>query len=247
MHLTIQEVARLAGTTSRTLRHYDRIGLLRPAGVGANGWRRYGPDEFLRLQRILLLRDMGIGLAQIAEMLDSEADPEAALRQHLTWLTQERDLLDRRIAAVERTVARIQRGQDPMADEMFDGFDHTAHREEVTKRWGADAYATGDRWWRELGDDGRAAFQREVRELNADWTRLAAAGEAPESPAAQALAARHVAWLRSVPGTPDDTVAYVRGLGDMYVADPRFARNYGDEQGAVFVRDALRAWADERA
>ena len=79
--------------------------------------------------------------------------------------------------------------------------------------------------------------------LAADWTAAAEAGTDPASDEAQALAARHVAWLADIPGTPKDggrpPMAYVLGLGDMYVADPRFAANYGGVDGATFVRDAL--------
>ena len=53
---SIQQIAKLAGTTSRTLRHYDEIGLLTPTGVGSNGYRRYDSVALVRLQRILLLR-----------------------------------------------------------------------------------------------------------------------------------------------------------------------------------------------
>ena len=66
-----------------------------------------------------------------------------------------------------------------------------------------------------------------------------------DSAAAQELAARHVAWLRGIPGTPAaDLAGYVRGLGEMYVADERFGANYGGAEGAAFVRDALAVFAD---
>ncbi|WP_156758876.1 MerR family transcriptional regulator [Microbacterium karelineae] len=250
--MSIQQVARLTGTTSRTLRHYDQIGLLRPSRTGSNGYRRYGSAELVRLQRILLLRELGLGLTQIAEILESEEDDESrALRTHLTWLNTERDRIGRQIAAVEQTVARIERGEDPMDESMFDGFDHTQYKEEVTERWGSDAYQQGDAWWRGLSDDDRAGFQRETRELGDAWARAAEAGTDPTSPEARELAERHVAWLRGIPGTPAQdparVAAYVRGLGDMYVADPRFGRNYGGAEGAGFVRDALYAWADRSA
>jgi hypothetical protein len=71
-----------------------------------------------------------------------------------------------------------------------------------------------------------------------------------DSGEAQELARRHVEWLTGIPGTPAaggtgerDIKGYVTGLGDMYVADPRFAANYGGEAGAAFVRDALRIYA----
>ena len=61
MDWSVQQIATLAGTTSRTLRHYDDVGLLKPSRTGNNGYRYYGQDALVRLQRILLLRDLGLG------------------------------------------------------------------------------------------------------------------------------------------------------------------------------------------
>ena len=80
---SIQQIAKLAGTTSRTLRHYDELGLLTPSGVGANGYRRYDAAALVRLQRILLLRELGLGLEQIAEVLRRSEAEVAALRRVL--------------------------------------------------------------------------------------------------------------------------------------------------------------------
>ncbi|RXZ45179.1 TipAS antibiotic-recognition domain-containing protein, partial [Agromyces binzhouensis] len=95
----------------------------------------------------------------------------------------------------------------------------------------------------------RAAWKERSAALGRDWTAAADSGVAPDSVEAQALAKRHVEWLTGIPGTPagtpgGDVRAYVIGLGEMYVADPRFAANYGGEQGAAFVRDALRVFAE---
>ncbi|WP_035859783.1 MerR family transcriptional regulator [Kitasatospora cheerisanensis] len=77
----IAEVARMSGVTARTLRHYSEIGLLRPAWIGANGHRHYAEDELLRLRQILVLRELGLGLREIGEILSSQADRLEALRQ----------------------------------------------------------------------------------------------------------------------------------------------------------------------
>lgn len=136
-----------------------------------------------------------------------------------------------------------------MAEKMFDGFDHTQYEDEVTERWGADAYARSDRWWRDMDAAEKAAWKQRTADLGRDWTDAAARGLDPAGAEAQEIAARHVAWLTGIPGTPagdgGDLKAYVTGLGDMYVADPRFAANYGGAEGAAFVRDALRVHADE--
>ncbi|MET4224637.1 MerR family transcriptional regulator [Oerskovia enterophila] len=250
---SIQEIARLAGTTSRTLRHYDAIGLLVPSRVGHNGYRHYNGSALVRLQRILLLRDLGVGLPAVAEILarDGEASPAVqarALRTHLDALRAEQQRLARQIASVEHTITTMEGGGRLMADEMFDGFDHTQHEAEVTERWGADAYRTGDAWWRGLSPQDKAAYQERTRQLAEDWTAAAQTGVEPGSDEAQALAQRHVEWLSSIPGTPGHGAApvreYVVGLGEMYVADERFAANYGGVEGATFVRDALAVYAD---
>ncbi|WP_243076102.1 MerR family transcriptional regulator [Microbacterium sp. SS28] len=250
MEWSIQQVAKLAGTTSRTLRHYDDIGLLAPSSVGHNGYRHYDQASLVRLQRILLLRDLGLGLPQIGEVLARETSEASALESHLAWLRQEQDRLARQVGSVEATIRALRGGERLMAQDMFDGFDHTQYKDEVEDRWGKDAYARSDAWWRGMDAGEKAAFKERVQRLGADWIAAAESGAAPDGAEAQDLARRHVEWLTGIPGTPaevpgGDVKAYVIGLGEMYVADPRFAKNYGGETGAAFVRDALRVYAEE--
>jgi len=240
----IQQVARLTGVTSRTLRHYDDIGLVRPSRTGAGGIRYYDADALVRLQRVLLLRALGLGLPAIAEVLAGETRDVNALHAHRDWLRQEQERLARQLASVEATIEALEGGEEPMAEQMFDGFDHTRYRGEVEERWGADAYAKGDAWWRGMSAAERAEWQAGSARLGADWIDAAARGIAPDADAAQELARRHVAWLAAIPGTPGAVKEYVVGLGEMYIADPRFAANYGGEEGAAFVRDALRVYAE---
>lgn len=246
---SIQEIARLTGTTSRTLRHYDAIGLLPPTRVGHNGYRWYSGDTLVRLQRILVLRGLGLSLPEVEQALRDEHDALVALRDHLHRLRQEQRRLVRQAASVERTIAALEGGGRLMAEEMFDGFDHTQYQEEVEQRWGKDAYASSDAWWRGMSETDRAGWKALAARLGADWTAAASSGVQADSAEAQALAQRHADWLAGIPGTPGHGTGrpakeYLLGLGDMYVADPRFAASYGGEQGATFVRDALRVWAE---
>lgn len=234
----ISEVAKLTGTTSRTLRHYAHIGLLEPSRVGTNGYRYYDAAGLTRLQRILMLRHLGLGITAIGDVLD-KADDVGALRAHLQWLRAESQRLDRQIASVERTIDSIEAGEPIMAKDMFDGFDHTQYREEVQQRWGEQAYADSDAWWRGLSPAQQSAFTDEHRQIAAEWARLAAAGEPAEGPPAQALARRHYRWIAAGWAGRTPSADEVAGLADMYVADERFAANYGGAQGAGYVRDAL--------
>lgn len=251
MEYSIQEVAKMAGTTSRTLRHYGDEGLLEPARVGTNGYRYYDQTALVRLQRILLLRELGLGLPAIKEALASEQAIEPALQAHVDLLQQERKRIDRQITSIERTIKAIEEEGEITMEEMLDGFDHTQYREEVEAKWGKDAYEQSAKWWESKSEAERQDFAAIVAELNKGWIALAESGTDSTSDEAQAQAAKHVAWLKSIPGTPghdgdtEQLKAYVTGLGEMYVADERFAANYGGTEGATFVRDALVRYADQ--
>jgi len=244
-----QEIARLAGTTRRTLRHYHAIGLLTPSRIGVNGYRYYDADALVRLQRVLLLRELGLGLPDIGAVLAGQRDDIAALRSHLEWLAREQQRLGRQMVSIERTITELERGGKPMAEKMFDGFDHTEYKDEVERLWGTDAYTQSDEWYRSLSQEQKDDFLIAAAELGADWAAVAQKNVATDSDEAQALAQRHYAWLESIPGTPrtpegHPTKQYFLWMGATYVADERFAQNYGGLEGATFVRDAMAVYAD---
>lgn len=220
-----------------------------PSAVGANGYRRYDQEALTRLQRILLLRELGLGLPAIADVLAGQTRHADALLTHLHWLQREKERLDRQIGAVETTIRKLQGKEPLMADEMFDGFDHTTFKDEVQERWGKDAYAAGDAWWESKSTQEKVQWKRRAKELAAAWVDVAMSGVAPESDEAQAIAQRHCEWLSGIPGLPGSdagapTKEYFLGLAQMYAADPRFAANYGGGAGAEFVRDAMTVFAD---
>lgn len=244
---SIQQVAKIAGTTSRTLRHYDDIGILSPSSIGTNGYRYYNRRALVRLQRILLLRNLGLGLVQIAEVFEHETSEEHALEGHLAWLREEQNRLARQITSVEHTIEALRGGEEIMAETMFDGFDHANYKEEVESRWGKSAYASSDAWWRGMNAGEKSEFMQRAADLSSAWVEASQSGVAPDSADAQSLAKRHIQWLAEVPGTPtaapgNNFKSYVIGLSEMYVADPRFSKNYGGPEGAAFVRDALQLY-----
>ena len=105
MEYSIRELANLSGVTPRTLRWYDKIGLLKPSRVAESGYRFYGPAEVNRLQDILFYRALGVELAQIKTCLDDPSyDRLAVLRNHLSALTQEQLRLERLIQSVTDTI-----------------------------------------------------------------------------------------------------------------------------------------------
>jgi DNA-binding transcriptional MerR regulator len=111
------EVARASGVPVSLLRDWERRGLVVPA-VADDGYRAYGRDDLVRLQRVLLLRALGLPDDDVAAAVRGPDDPAAALRGHLEVLDAVRDRLGRQAAALRATLAG--RAEDPAT--MFDGF-----------------------------------------------------------------------------------------------------------------------------
>lgn len=248
---SIHELAKLAGTTSRTLRHYDDVGLLRPSRIGANGYRYYDQDSVVRLQRILMLRDLGLGLNGIAEVLDRQIDEVDALRAHQVWLRAEMDRLARQLRALDTTIDKLEGGEQIMAEEALAGFDHTQYADEVQQRWGKEAYERSDRWWRSMTEDDKRDFLTRQLDIARAFGDAKLAGLAPDDEEVQAITGRLADWLAGIPGTPGGGAGsppkeYFTGLGEMYVADPRFRQNYDThaEGTAELIRDAMAVYAD---
>ncbi len=248
---SIAEVASSAGISSRTLRHYDAIGLLKPAGTSPNGYRFYSKPELLRLQQILAFKELGLGLSEIAAIPDLQADPIARLEDLSAQFAVSIERMQRQRQSIQRAIDMYRSGGGGVPDDLFDGFDHTDHQQEVEERWGTDSYATGDAWWRSMSQAEQSAWQLASKELNLAWTDAAARGTDPASDEAQLLAGRQNSWLSAIPGTPgagsgDADSDYLLGLAEMYVADERFAANYGGIQGAEFVAASLRVFVERR-
>jgi MerR family transcriptional regulator, thiopeptide resistance regulator len=245
MEWSIVDIARLAGTTSRTLRHYGDVGLLEASRIGSNGYRYYDEEALVRLQRILLLRDLGLGIPAISDVMAGQKDSAQALEVHLEWLAREKERLDRQIASVESTLHNLKGAKQLMAHDMFDGFEHTQYKDEVEQNWGADAYRRGDAWWRAKSKDEQRAYQAQHTAIAADYQKARDARQSAQSTEVQAIVARHVDWLNLTAEITGGEISAKRlvGYGDMYVGDPHFAKNYGGLDGAEFVRDAFTHYA----
>ena len=114
----IQEFAKLAGVTVRALHHYDRLGLLSPPHRSAAGYRLYSHEDLGRLERILVLRYLGLPLREIAALLHStesgvaESLPATLARQQ-SVLRERRDGLDRVLRAIEHAQASATISAEP--------------------------------------------------------------------------------------------------------------------------------------
>lgn len=245
---TIVEVARASGVTSRTLRHYNAIGLLPPAGVGVNGYREYGQDELLRLQQILVLRELGLPLEEIRAVLDAQRDRVAALREHHGRLVAEGDRLAVVAATVARTISDLEgnEGNPVMSinrpENLFEGFDHSRYAEEARDRWPKEA-ASSEQYAGGMSAEEMEARQREWTAQMVRMAELRAAGATPSDERVQAEIQGVYDGITPM-WTP--TAAAFKGLGATYVDDARFTSTFDQVSPGLgsFYRDAMTVFAD---
>ena len=95
MEYTVLKLAQMAGVSTRTLRYYDEIGILKPARINSSGYRIYGQLEVNRLQQILFYRELGVSLESIKEIVTAPSfDGARALQEHREKLLEKREQLD---------------------------------------------------------------------------------------------------------------------------------------------------------
>ncbi|NLO36275.1 MAG: MerR family transcriptional regulator [Clostridiaceae bacterium] len=249
MTYTIQKLARLAGISTRTLRHYDAIGLLCPARDDSSGYRHYGPDDVDRLQQILFYRALDMPLEGIRAVLDAPDFAAAdALRAHQAALQAKKQQVALLLATVEKTIA-MKEGRLKMTDEeKFAGLkkkliddNETRFGREVRDRYGDDAVDASNARLQGMTQAQYQASQQAGEELNAVLKRACQAGD-PDSALAREACAKHKVWLgyfwKTI--TPQAHL----GLVEMYVADERFSAYYEQIAPgcAVFLRDAMKRY-----
>jgi len=247
--VTVGRVAELAGVTVRTLHHYDEIGLLSPGSRTSVGYRRYSEEDLERLQQILFYRELGFALEEIATILDDpRADAAAHLRRQHRLLTKRIERLQAMVAAVEFAMEAHQVGISLTPEERFEVFgdlDPEEYAEEAEQRWGdTDAYRQSQRRAASYTKEDWKRITAEAGDVARRLAEAFTAGIAPDSARAMDLAEEHrqhiTRWFY------DCSYEIHRGLGEMYVADPRFTRHYESYAPglAPFVREAIRANAD---
>jgi len=248
---SIMEVARMSGVSSRTLRHYGEIGLLPPAGIGGNGYRFYEQEDLLRLQQILVLRELDLGLSEIGEILDQQRDRIQALRGHHERLLREQGRLAQVAHTVARTIDELEskKGLPGMTrinrpENLFEGFDPTQYDDEARARW-PQQWEQSKQFTDTLSAQDTERMQREQTAAMIRMAELMTAGTDVGDAAVQAeVDAAYQAICQM--WTPN--AAAFKSLGQMYVDDPRFTATYDKIAPglAEYYRDAMAAYADTR-
>lgn len=245
----VGQLARLSGVSVRTLHHYDTIDLLKPAHVRENGYRVYGDAELLRLQEILFYREIGMELAEIAELLDGSSNPVKRLTQHRKKLVQQAERQRKMIALLDTTLAHLKGEQTMAVRDLYEPFSEAKQAE--YEAWLVDTYGsdmaeairTSEHAIAEIPDGIKGA----MKTLESLETRLveAFAKDVPSnSQDLHPVLEEHRALMAQLWGKPCPPEGY-GGLADLYLSHPDFVARYERlaPQFSQWLPDAMKVHA----
>lgn len=244
-HHTVKQLAELSGVTVRTLHHYDEIGLLKPSHRTEAGYRLYEAKDLLRLQQILIYREMDFSLDDIKSMLDDpKFDLKEALHDQKRFLLQQHERYKELIQTIDKTLKRLEEDDQLVTDaDLYGGF-----TPEQAERY--------DREAKEKYGDMYEISQQRVRQMTkGQWKAIGAEGEDitkslakfvgtdPAGVEVQALIKRHHAWIEHF--YPCSQQMYI-GLSNLYIENPEFTAHYERFAPglALFMSAAMKVYAE---
>lgn len=246
MEYTVQKLSQIAGVSTRTLRYYDEIGILKPARVNSSGYRIYGQTEVDRLQNILFYRELGVELEQIKAIIEAPSfDRVKALKEHRVKLLEKREQLEQLISNVNKTIDSTE-GRIGMTDqEKFEGFkkkviedNEAKYGKEAREKYGDKAVDASNQKIKGMTQEQFDEVNRLREEVNETLYAAFKTGD-PAGELAQKAADLHRRWLCYYWESYSKEAH--AGVAQMYVDDPRFTAYYDEKQpgAAAFLRNAI--------
>ncbi|MGE3279307.1 MAG: MerR family transcriptional regulator [Candidatus Altimarinota bacterium] len=243
---TVKQLAELSGVTVRTLHHYDEIGLLKPSSRTEAGYRLYEEKDLMRLQQILIYREMDFSLEDIKSLLDDpDYDVKEALHDQKRFLLQQHERYQQLLQTIDKTLRRLEEDDQLVTDEdLYGGF-----TPEQAERY--------DREAKEKYGDMYEISQKRVRQMTkGEWKAIGAegvditksmvqyVGTDPARPEVQALIKRHHAWIEHF--YPCSSQMYI-GLSNLYIENPEFTAHYERFAPGLahFISAAMKVYAEK--
>jgi len=238
--LTVKKLSKLAGITPRALHYYDEVGLLKPTQIGSNGYRYYGDESLLRLQQILLYRELDLPIDEIKKIMKKpDFEILSALESHKNAISQHIMHMQRLINTVEQTILHIKEKKAMSNKQLFEPFNEAQQAEyqkEAEQKYDPTIVKASAKKWQgysaaekqRIGEEGDAVYRDFV----------AAIPKGAASPDAQLCVERwrqHMSYF----WTPNEQ--QLLGLANTYNDDERFKANFDkiDPNLAAFVREAV--------
>jgi len=218
----VGEVARQTGITVRTLHHWDQIGLLSPEQRTDAGHRIYRRRDLERLQKIISLRTMGLGLEKITGVLERDSPGLAqVLAAHRDQVHSQVKALERLADRLDRVLAHLSRNGEVTDEQLMRIMEGTRM---IEKHFSTEQLNQLAQRRRELGENAIRSAEREWPELISKLQHEMEIGTDPAAPLVQAIAKR---WGELVQGFSGGDKGIEESLGNMYREQPKMATRQG--------------------
>ncbi len=234
----VGELAKRTGLTVRTLHHYDTIGLLRPGARSPAGHRMYGPDDIARLQKISSLRQLGLSLAEIGGVLDSDASSMAeVLARQVEFLRDRITSEERLVQKLEAILKHINASEDPSAEHLLETIALTATFE---KYYSTEQLSQLEHRAAEVGDKRMQETQDEWSALHRAMDDARTRGKEPHSDEVRTLARKAKELIGEFTG---GDAGIAKSLGTMVRTEgAAMYKLWGiSEELAAFYQEAMAA------
>ena len=245
---TVKQLSALAGVTPRTLHHYDQIGLLKPSLVGPNGYRYYGEEAVLRLQQILLYRELDIPLEDIKRIMGRrDFDVLTALESHKIELARRVTRLQHLIQTVDETILHMKGQKEMTSKQIFSGFtpeEEEKYAKEAEQMYDPETVRTSNKRWKGYSEEQKKAILDESKQIYLDM--VAAMPKGAGSPEAQACVER---WRKNMDYFWTPRLDQLVPLASHYGDDPRFKENFDQIHPdlADIMLEAVKIYVEKQA
>lgn len=237
---TVKQISTLTGVSVRTLHHYDAIGLLKPTAVTEAGYRLYDDSALLRLQKILIFRELGFSLQEIGPLVNAaEGEQERILSEHIRQLdAKQRKLQDQiTLASFVKLTGVSQMDMEELHVKNMDNYEAQAKalwgKTDAYREYQEKAKGRTEETDKALGDDLMGLF-RELGTMR---------GEAADSEAVQQWVKKLQSFITAHYYTCTKQILF--GLGQMYADGGSMTENIDNAGGAgtgAFARQAIEIY-----
>ncbi|WP_099974055.1 MerR family transcriptional regulator [Lactobacillus terrae] len=226
---SINELAKLAGISTRTLRYYDQIDLLKPSEKSAAGYRYYDENQVDKLQEILFYRELNFKLSEIIKIQsDGHLNRSEILNEQKDLLIEERNKYDQLIQLIDQTINSEEGGTKMTDQQKFEAFKKGAIKEntekygsELTEKYSSEEIDESNRKFMNLSEED----YRKMSEVEEEMIKYLIEYDKTKTPElAEQIYLKHQQWLKFT--MPNYTPAIYRAIVEMYINDSRFSDYY---------------------
>lgn len=250
----VQEVAKIAGVSVRTLHHYDSIDLMKPSTKGSNRYRYYSDEDLKLLQQILFLKELDFSLKKIQEIIKNGYDAEYAMARHIELLEQKKFRIEQLIDNARTTQQELSNGESLSNEQRFAAFSirHTPDRIDLYQKPEVEVSLTDEiddnKEEPALSPEKPAKEAENLEEIDREANRIyrAVADLMHLPPNAPAVQQEMVAYYHLLDRFYECSPNMFRNLGNLYANDSRFSQTI-DQHGnglSIYLKDAMHVHAE---